>query len=72
MSKPPKPPPPPQKFSERMVPNQSVSITVEEAALRIFSRIYMETAGRTSEHLANSAFDAAEKFIEVAEERKNS
>ena len=59
-----------QKPVEKMVPAQIVSITVEEAALRIFSRIYMDTAGRKSEHLANSAFDAAEIFIKVAEDRK--
>lgn len=66
------PPPPPRQFSERMVPSQSVSITVDEVAMRIFTRIYMDTAGKTTEHLANSAFDAAEKFIEVADSRKKS
>lgn len=60
-----------QKPVVRMVPVQSVSITVEEVALQLFSRIYMETAGRTSKHLAKSAFDAAEVFIEVAESRKS-
>lgn len=65
-------PPPPPKFSQQMVPQQSVTVTVDEVAMRIFTRIYMDTAGRKTEHLANSAFDAAEKFIEVAESRKKS
>lgn len=63
---------PPPKFSQRMVPQQSVTVTIDEVAMRIFTRIYMDTAGRKTEHLANSAFDAAEKFIEVAELRKKS
>ena len=64
------PPTPPRKFAEQMVPAQSVSVTVEEVALKIFSRIYMDTAGRTSKHLANRAFEAAEDFMEVARSRK--
>lgn len=65
-------PPSSPKFSERMVPAQSVSVTVDEVAMRIFTRIYMDTAGRKTEHLANNAFDAAETFIEIAESRKQS
>ncbi len=56
--------------TQQMTPTQSVTVTVDEVAMRIFTRIYMDTAGRTPVHLANSAFDAAETFIEVAESRK--
>ena len=63
-------PPAPPKSTEGMVPMRSISVTVDEVAMRIFTRIYMDTAGLKTEHLANSAFDAAEKFIEVSRSRK--
>ena len=58
------------KRVKRMVPNQSVTVNVEEVALQIVTRIYMDTAGFKTEKYIDSAFDAAEKFIEVAEARK--
>lgn len=56
--------------TRKMVPAQSVSVTVDEVAMQIFIKTYMDTASYDSEHLTNKAFDAAEKFVEVAKSRK--
>lgn len=45
------------------------SISVDDIAAQIFIKSYMDTAGRTAEHLALNAYEAAEAFASVASQR---
>lgn len=47
----------------------TAGLTVEEVALHIFSKLFIDTAGRTPLHLAERAFEVAEVFKEVAHSR---
>ena len=42
---------------------------VHHVALEIFVKSYMDTAGKTIEHLAGKSYEAAEVFCEVARNR---
>ena len=61
---------------QNMVPQQKSttmdsqpSISVDEIAAQIFIKSYMDTAGRTADHLAVKAYEAAEAFASVASQR---
>lgn len=60
-----KPPSSPQQTASPSV----VSVSVEDRAFEIFVKTYMDTAGKTTEFLANRAFEVAEAFVEVANKR---
>ncbi len=49
----------------------AVSVTVEQVAVQIFVKLYMDTAGRTPIHIAEQSFKAAEAFVDVAENWKS-
>lgn len=53
-----------------MTPRPTVNVTVDEVALQLFAKLYMDTAGRDPVFLIGKSFDLAEKFVEVAAERK--
>lgn len=54
---------------EAMPQPPAAGLTVEEVALHIFSKLFIDTAGRTPLHLAERAFEVAEVFKEVAHSR---
>lgn len=58
--------PPPQQAGQQ----RAASVSVEEIAAQIFIKTYMDTAGKTVEHLASRSFEAAEAFVAVANSRK--
>ena len=62
----------PVKVPVELVPTQSVSVTIEEVAMQIFVKSYMDTAGKTKIHLAEKSFEAAEAFVQVANSRRKS
>lgn len=45
------------------------SVNVDDIAAQIFIKSYMDTAGRTADHLAVKAYEAAEAFAAVASQR---
>ena len=50
-------------------PVASQSRSLDDDAFQIFVKLFMDSAGRTPQHLAERAFEAAEAFAEVAEKR---
>ena len=61
---------------QNMVPQASAttmdvkpSVDVDAIAAQIFIKSYMDTAGKTADHLAVKAYEAAEAFASVASQR---
>lgn len=50
-------------------PATSPSRSLDDDAFQIFVKLFMDSAGRTPQHLAERAFEAAEAFAEVASKR---
>lgn len=59
--------------AERKAPPQQLvppkTIDVDIVAMHIFATLVREQPGRTHEYLADRAYDAAESFITVANDR---
>ncbi len=50
--------------------SKATNVTLDEVALEIFAKLYLDTSGRTARHLAEKSFEAAKSFLEVAKEQK--
>lgn len=55
--------------SSTIEPVISQARSLDDDAFQIFVKLFMDSAGRTPQHLAERAFEAAEAFAEVAEKR---
>lgn len=49
---------------------QPRAISVDDIASQLFCKLYLDNSGRTPEHIAARAYEAAEAFVEYSKTRK--